>query len=62
MQEEGAVLLVLQHDRGWGGRDGAGHEGAAPGGVAGTCRMALTSACNARRSGEPLPTIACFCP
>jgi hypothetical protein len=26
------------------------------------CRMALASACNARRSGEPLPTIASFCP
>jgi len=26
------------------------------------CRVALTSACNARRPGEPLPTIACFCP
>jgi hypothetical protein len=34
VQEEAAVLLRLQHDRGWGGRDGAGHEGAAPGGVA----------------------------
>jgi len=26
------------------------------------CRVALASACNARRSGELLPTIACFCP
>jgi hypothetical protein len=26
------------------------------------CRVALTSACNARRPGEPLPTVACFCP